>query len=161
MSTSPYVLMPLGLVVGLLMGLTSFTGAVIVPALVLSFGMFQARAQGTAVALTLSPLQLPALWNFHRAGNVDWRFMAWMAPGVVVGTFLGSMLANRLPAPVLKTIFGVMMVYVGAYMLMLLTTPRVGKAVVMAMVVALFAGAMLAASRWHEARTSVAAQARS
>ena len=141
------------------MGLTSFTGAVIVPAFVLTFGMAQARAQGTAVALTLSPLQLPALWNFHRNGNVDWRLMAWMARGVIVGTFLGSLLANRLPAPVLKSIFGLLMVYVGSYMLMLLTTQRVGKAVVMAVVVALFAGAMVVAFRSQEARTNLATSA--
>ena len=154
MSTSPYLLMPLGLLVGCLMGLTSFTGAVIVPALVLGFGMAQAKAQGTAVAMTLSPLQVPALWNYARLGNVDWRMMAWMTPGVIVGTFLGSMLANRLPPTVLKTIFGLLMVYVGAYMLMLLTTRNVAKAVLMAVLVAAFAGAMIAASRWHEARTT-------
>lgn len=145
--------MPLGLFVGFLMGLTSFTGAVIVPALVLCFGMMQAKAQGTAVAITLSPLQVPALLNYARLGNVDWRFMGWMTPGVIVGTFLGSMLANKLPPTVLKTMFGLMMVYVGSYMLMLLTTKSVGKAVVMAVLVAAFAGAMLAASRWHETRT--------
>lgn len=155
MSTSPYVLMPLGLLVGFLMGLTSFTGAIIVPALVLAFGMVQAKAQGTAVALTLSPLQLPALWNYHSKGNVDWRFMAWMTPGVMVGTFLGSLLANRLPPTVLKTIFGLMLVYVGSYMLMLLTTKNVGKAVAMALLIVCFAGAMLAGSRWHEARSTV------
>lgn len=146
----PFVIMLIGLPIGILMGLTSFTGAVIVPALVLLYGVAQVKAQGTAVALTLSPLQIPALWNFYQAGNIDWRMMRLLVPGVVVGTFIGSYLANHLPPMVMKAIFGSMMVYVGAYMLLLLTTTNVAKALVLALVVTAMTGAIVIASRWSE-----------
>ena len=68
------VIMLIGLPIGILMGLTSFTGAIIVPSLVLLWGVAQAKAQGTSVLLTMSPLQVPAMWNFYRAGNIDWRW---------------------------------------------------------------------------------------
>ena len=144
------VILLIGLPIGVLMGLTSFTGAVIVPSLVLLWGVAQAKAQGTAVMLTMSPLQVPAMWNFYRAGNIDWRMVKLLIPGVIVGTYLGSWLANALPPAVLRTIFGVMMVYVGAYMLFMLTTTSVAKGMTLAIVVAGIAGAMMALSKWHE-----------
>ena len=144
------VILLIGLPIGVLMGLTSFTGAVIVPSLVLLWGVAQAKAQGTAVMLTMSPLQVPAMWNFYKADNIDWRMVKLLIPGIIVGTYLGSWLANALPPAVLKTIFGVMMVYVGAYMLIMLTTRSVAKGMLLAIVVAAISGAVMALSKWHE-----------
>jgi uncharacterized membrane protein YfcA len=146
----PLVIMLVGVPIGILMGLTSFTGAIIVPSLVLLYGVAQAKSQGTAVMLTMSPLQVPAMWNFYRAGNIDWRMVKLLIPGIVVGTFIGSWLANTLPPAVMKTIFGTMMVYVGAYMLMLLTTANAAKAIGMALIVAAFAGLVMFVSRSTE-----------
>ena len=148
----PLVIMLIGLPIGILMGLTSFTGAVIVPSLVLLYGIAQAKAQGTAVMLTMSPLQVPAMWNFHRAGNIDWRMVKLLIPGIVIGTFIGSYLANHLPPMVMKSIFGVMMVYVGAYMLLLLTTTNTAKAIGMAVLATVMTGSIVAVSRWSERR---------
>ena len=156
MPSNPFFLAGLGVVVGFLMGLTSFTGAIIVPALVLGYGLTQARAQGTAVALTLSPLQLPALYAFHRKGNIDWRLMRWMAPGVVVGCLIGAIVAQALSPMVLKLVFGVLLVYVGAYTLMLLTTSNIAKAVLMALAVTVCTAAIVGISRWHETRAVAA-----
>ena len=144
------VIMLIGLPIGVLMGLTSFTGAVIVPSLVLLWGVAQAKAQGTAVMLTMSPLQVPAMWNFHRAGNIDWRMVKLLIPGVIVGTYLGSYLANALPPIVLKSIFASMLVYVGAYMLIMLTTTNVAKGMVLAIVATAITGGVVIASKWQE-----------
>ena len=54
-------------------------------------------------------------------------------------------------------IFGLLLVYVGSYMLMQLTTPNVGKAVVMSVIVTACAGALVAISRWHESTLVAAA----
>jgi uncharacterized protein len=146
----PFLIALIGLPVGFLMGLTSFAGAIIVPTLVLLMGVSQARAQGTAVAITMSPLQVPAIWNFHRAGNIDWSVMGLMVPGVIIGTFLGSKLANHLPPAVLRSVFGLTMVYAGSYFLLALTTPSTAKALLMSLVVTVLAAGVMGASTWHE-----------
>lgn len=152
MNPSPLVLLPLGLLVGVLMGMTSFTGAIIVPALVLCFGIAQADAQGTAMALTLSPVQLPAILNFYRGGHINWMVMKWMVPGVLVGSLIGSQIAMSLPPIVLKTFFGLMTIYVGSYMLLSTTTKSVSKAVMLSFTITAVAGMIVALSKWMEAR---------
>lgn len=152
MNLTPTFLLPLGLFVGILMGMTSFTGAIIVPALVLCFSMAQADAQGTAMALTLSPVQLPAILNYYRGGHINWTVMKWMIPGVLVGSLIGSQVAMSIPPIVLKTFFGLMTVYVGAYMLLSITTKNVGKAVMLSFAITAFAGMMTALSKWMEAK---------
>ena len=153
MSPSPFLLLPLGLVLGFVMGLTGATAAVLVPTFVLACGLSQAQAQGTSVTLTLSPAQLPAIWTYHRAGNVDWRLIGWLLPGVLVGSLIGARVANVIPPVALRSIFGAMLVLVGACAMLSLTTPSVGKAIALALIVTAFAGAIVAASRWHETRT--------
>lgn len=150
MQLTPLTLLPLGLFVGVLMGMTSFTGAIIVPALILCFGIAQADAQGTAMAMTLSPVQLPAILNFHRQGHINWQALKWMIPGVVVGTLIGSQIAMSLPPTLLKTFFGLMVIYVGSYMLMSITTQSVGKALVLSVVMVALAGILVAVSKWTE-----------
>lgn len=150
MNPTPLVLLPLGLFVGILMGMTSFTGAIIVPAIVLAFGIAQADAQGTAMALTLSPVQLPAILNFYRQGHINWQLLKWMIPGVLIGTLIGSQIAISLPPTVLRTFFGLMVIYVGSYMLMSLTTKSVGKALVLSFAMVALAGILVAISKWTE-----------
>jgi uncharacterized protein len=144
----PFVVMLVGLPIGILMGMTSFTGAVIVPSLVLLYGIAQAKSQGTAVMLTMSPLQVPAMWNFYRAGNIDWRMVKLLIPGIVVGTFIGSWIANVLPPQVMRVFFGSMMVYAGAHMLFMLTTTNFAKAALLALCVTAFTMACVGVAKW-------------
>lgn len=144
----PFVIMLIGLPIGILMGLTSFTGAVIVPSLVLLYGIAQAKSQGTAVMLTMSPLQVPAMWNFIRFGNVDWRMFKLLIPGVIVGTFIGSWLANYLPASVMRIIFGGMMVYAGSHMMFMLTTANFAKAAMLAVGMTAFVLGSVGVAKW-------------
>lgn len=142
LSSSPILLICLGFVVGLFIGLTGLGGgAVVVPLLTLVCGMSQAKAQGTSLSIILSPLQAPAIYNYAKKGNVDWHFLLWMAPGVLVGSFVGSYLANLLPREALKIIFSLLLVYIGAYMLgMLATQESVKRSVIAAVVVTAVAG---------------------
>ncbi len=141
-SSSPLLLICLGFIVGLFIGLTGLGGgAVVVPILTLVCGMSQAKAQGTSLSIILSPLQAPAIYNYAKKGNVDWHFLIWMAPGVLVGSFVGSYLANLLPREALKIIFSLLLVYIGAYMLgMVATQENVKRSVIAALVVTLIAG---------------------
>lgn len=143
-----FVIALIGLPIGILMGLTSFTGAVIVPALVLLWGVAQAKSQGTAVMLTMSPLQIPAMFNFYRADNIDWRMVKLLIPGIVVGTFIGSWLANILPPAVMKVFFGGMMVYAGAHILFMLTNTTFAKAALLALGVTAFTMLAVLLTKW-------------
>ena len=81
----------LGLVAGILSGLIGIGGGVIiVPALVLLFGMSQHNAQGTTLALLIPPIGILAAWTYYKAGFVDVR----VAVLVAVGFFAGSFLAH-------------------------------------------------------------------
>jgi uncharacterized membrane protein YfcA len=145
LSGSPILLICLGFIVGLFIGLTGLGGgAVVVPLLTLVCGMSQAKAQGTSLSIILSPLQAPAIYNYARKGNVDWHFLIWMAPGVLVGSFVGSYLANLLPREALKIIFALLLVYIGAYMLgMIATQENVKRSVIVAVAVTGITGVCL------------------
>jgi uncharacterized membrane protein YfcA len=103
----------IGLAAGMLSGLVGIGGGVvIVPALVFLLGLSQYQAQGTSLFMLSLPVLLLAVMNYWRSGNVNWRFGLVIASTFVVGAFLGSKLALRLPEAWVKLIFGLLMAYV-------------------------------------------------
>lgn len=57
----------LGVVAGVLSGLIGVGGGVIiVPALVLMFGLSQPEAQGTTLALLVPPIGILAAWTYYK-----------------------------------------------------------------------------------------------
>jgi uncharacterized protein len=66
---------------------------------------------GAAVLLPLFIVQdVVGVWSFRR--NVDWRLLAWAVPGVVVGIFLGWLLAASVPVwAVEATVGGIAVVF--------------------------------------------------
>jgi uncharacterized membrane protein YfcA len=70
MNAVSYIL--LGLVAGILSGLIGIGGGtIIVPVLVLFFGMSQHLAQGTTLALLVPPIGILAAWQYYKEGYVD------------------------------------------------------------------------------------------
>lgn len=69
------------------------------------------------IALSV-PLRCGSLLCVTQAlGHVRWNFVAMLAVGAVIGTmWLGAPLANFLPAPVLKKVFGIFIIIVGLRM---------------------------------------------
>ena len=65
-------LLVLGLGSGVFSGLVGVGGGVvIVPALVLLFGLSQHQAQGTTLALLVPPIGILAAWTYYKQGYVD------------------------------------------------------------------------------------------
>lgn len=111
-----YVL--LGLVAGTFSGLIGLGGGVIiVPALVLIFGMSQIQAQGTTLALLVPPIGILAAWTYYEQGYVDIQVAAFICLGFVVGSFLGAKVATGLPNAVLQKILGVVLLGIGIKMI--------------------------------------------
>ncbi len=97
----------LGICAGVLAGLAGVGGGIIiVPILVFLFGFSQIRAQGTSLAVLLPPLGILAVIAYAKAGNVNWKAAILIAGGLVVGSVVGAQIALGRPQPVLKKIFG-------------------------------------------------------
>ncbi len=100
----------LGLAAGILSGLMGIGGGlIIVPVLVLLFGMSQHLAQGTTLALMVPPIGLLAAWMYYKNGFVDLKVAAFICLGFFVGGLLGAKFAADIPDIVLKRIFGVVL----------------------------------------------------
>jgi len=112
------ILLGIGTVAGVLSGFVGVGGGiVIVPALVYMLGFSQFQAQGTSLFVLSMPVVALGLMNYAKSGNVHWKFGLVVAGAFVIGGFIGSKLALKLPDAWVKIIFGAIMAYVAAKML--------------------------------------------
>ena len=113
------ILIVIGIITGVMAGMLGIGGAIImIPALVYFMGFSQQLAQGTSLAVMLPPVGILATYNYYKAGQVDIRFAIILAVCFLVGSYFGSKLALSLPQSVLKKIFGVLLLFVAARMLL-------------------------------------------
>ena len=119
MSTSVLLLLiVIGIITGFMAGLLGIGGAIImIPALVFFLGLTQQMAQGTSLAVMLPPIGIIAAYNYYKAGQVNLTFAMILAATFLIGSYFGSKLAINIPQPVLKKIFGVLLLLVAAKML--------------------------------------------
>ena len=119
MSTSILlILIVIGIITGIMAGMLGIGGAIImIPALVLLLGFTQQSAQGTSLAVMLPPIGILAAYNYYKAGHVNIKFAIILAIAFIIGSYFGSKIALNLPQPVLKKIFGILLLLVAAKML--------------------------------------------
>lgn len=119
MSTSMIlILIVIGIITGVMAGMLGIGGAIImIPALVYLLGISQQTAQGTSLAVMLPPIGIIAAYNYYKAGHVNIRFAIILAIFFLVGSYFGSKLALTIPQPILKKIFGILLLLVAAKML--------------------------------------------
>ena len=111
-------LLVLGLAAGVLSGLFGIGGGlIIVPALVLYFGLDQKVATGTSLFALLWPVGILGVIEYYGRGDMRISHGAMVAVGLLVGAYFGA----RLTAPVspqrMKQLFGVFLLVVGTYYL--------------------------------------------
>lgn len=132
-----------GVFIGVFAGLFGLGGgAVLVPLMVLAFEFGQAKAQGTSLAMILSPSAAPAIYRYHASGNVDWWFVLKVTPFMLVGSYFGAMIANQLPQAMLRMLFSFVLIYIAGYMIFSMlgsAVQTVGYAFVPALVTVLLA----------------------
>lgn len=108
----------LGVVAGIFSGLIGIGGGIIiVPALVLLFGLSQHTAQGTTLALMVPPIGLLAALAYYKQGYVDLKMAAFICIGFFIGGLLGAKFAVGIPEAILKKIFGIVLLAVSARMI--------------------------------------------
>lgn len=91
-------------------------GTVMVPALVMLFGMTQHQAQGTSLAVMLPPVFLLAVLRYYHEGHINVPMAAYIALGFLIGGLLGAHLVQGVPSVHLKKIFGVVLILLGVKM---------------------------------------------
>ncbi|NQT29509.1 MAG: sulfite exporter TauE/SafE family protein [Candidatus Saganbacteria bacterium] len=106
-------LLATGLAAGIMSGLLGIGGAtIVIPVLIIWFGLSQHMAQGTTLAMMVPPIGLLAAWYYWRNGNVNIGWAAFLCIGFVVGGLIGAYFANLLPDIHLRKIFGVLLLLI-------------------------------------------------
>ena len=101
----------LGITAGFLSGLVGIGGGiVIVPLLVMIFGLSQHTAQGTTLAMLSLPVSFVGAYTYWKDGMVDWKIALLLCAGFVVGGFFGSRIAVNFSPLIVKKVFGVLMI---------------------------------------------------
>ncbi|MDA0883266.1 MAG: sulfite exporter TauE/SafE family protein [Flavobacteriales bacterium] len=112
------ILVAIGLMAGMVSGFIGIGGGVIVvPALVYFLGMTQFEAQGTSLAMMIPPIGILGVMNYYKGGHINVNFAIVIAITFVIGGYLGSKLALKLPPVKVKFIFGLIMLYVSVRLL--------------------------------------------
>lgn len=113
------ILLAVGLIAGFLSGLIGIGGGiVIVPVLVYFFSMNQKTAQGTTLFMFLLPIGIMGVYNYYKAGHVDFKSAGIMAITFIVGSYLGSKTAITIDTKLVKQIFAVSIILIGIKMLL-------------------------------------------
>lgn len=108
------LLLLFGVLVGILGGLFGIGGGlVMVPGLMLFFGLTQPQAQGTSVAVMIPPIGIFAAIVYYQHGYIKAPIVGWVALGFMLGAFLGAKMVPVLPVSALRIVFGLLLLYVG------------------------------------------------
>ena len=109
----------LGLITGIFSGLIGIGGAIIIiPSLVLLFGLSQHTAQGTTLALMVPPIGLLAAWTYYKAGFVDLKIAALICAGFFFGGLIGARFATEISEQLLRKIFGLVLLFTSIRMIL-------------------------------------------
>ena len=99
----------LGLFAGTMSGLLGIGGGVVmVPVLVMLFGIPPVIAKGTAVAVTI-PTAAMGTWRNRTKKNVDLRSAAILGAGGVITAVIGGLIANSMPDRISNLLFAVLL----------------------------------------------------
>jgi len=109
-----------GIIAGTLSGLVGIGGGIIiVPLLVILFGLTEHQAQGTSLAILSIPVCIVAAWSYYKSGYVNLPIAAFVALGFVVGGLLGPKIALPLPDETLRKLFAIVLMAIAIYMFFL------------------------------------------
>ena len=113
-----------GAVAGLSAGLLGIGGGlIIVPILFFIFSSQQVAAEHImhmALATSLATIivtSISSAWAHHKRGAVLWPIVFNLSPGIIIGAWLGAMLASALASDILKPVFGLYELLVAIHLL--------------------------------------------
>ena len=110
-------LLAVGFVTGTFAGLLGVGGGVVmVPAMILLFGIVPVVAKGTSAAVAI-PAALMGTWRNRRKGNADLRAATIVGVSGIATAALGGILADKMSDDLSNVLFAVLLVAVAARML--------------------------------------------
>ena len=113
-----FILLVIGIVAGYLSGLIGIGGGiVIVPMLVYLLHVSQKTAQGTTLFMLMIPIGALGVYNYYKAGHVDFKYAAIIAITFIVGSYFGSKTALSIDTKLVRQIFAVAIILIGIKML--------------------------------------------
>jgi uncharacterized membrane protein YfcA len=111
-------MLALGLAAGTLGGMFGIGGGLImVPALILLFGLDLKTATGTSLFAQLLPVGVLGVLEYWRRGEVQLASGLWIAVGILFGALLGAKLTGAISAGDMKRAYGIFLICVGIYFL--------------------------------------------
>ncbi len=114
------ILVIVGIAAGMLGGLVGVGGGIIiVPSLIYFLSFSQKSAQGTSLGLLLLPVGILGVLQYYKQGHVDFRIVAIIAIGFLLGSYFGSKIALSLPQETVKKIFATLLLIIAIKMLFL------------------------------------------
>jgi hypothetical protein len=108
-----FILLGIGVIAGFLSGLVGIGGGIIIVPVLVYLGLGQKMAQGTVLFMFLLPIGILGVWNYYKAGAIDFKYSFIIAATFVVGSYFGSKLAVSMDQDILKKVFGVFIILVG------------------------------------------------
>ena len=112
------ILIMIGVAAGMLSGMVGIGGGiVIVPALVYFLAFSQKDAQGTTLGLLLFPVGILGVIQYYKQGHVDFKIVAIVAIGFIVGSYFGSKISLSMSDDRVKRFFAIVIMLVAIKML--------------------------------------------
>ena len=116
-ASTGFALAVLGFATGYVGGLIGVGGAsILVPSLVGFFLIDHHAAQGIAIAVALAD-SAAGVATHARAGNINYRVLAYLAPPALIAALAAAFLSHSLPSSVLRNLFGAFVVAIWLMML--------------------------------------------
>lgn len=113
------VILLIGIFAGMFSGFIGIGGGlIVVPCLVYFLGMSQHNAQGTSLAMMLPPIGVMAVYNYYKAGQVDFKVATILCISFILGSFFGSKIALSLSPALIKKAFGILIILLGIKMVL-------------------------------------------
>jgi len=107
------IFLAVGFTAGILSGLFGIGGgSLIVPSLIALAGMDVLHASATSLAALLLPVGVLGVWQYHKAGLVQWKVAGWLSGGLLLGSAIGASFALALPSRWLERGYACFLLYV-------------------------------------------------
>lgn len=107
------VFLLVGVAAGILSGLFGIGGgSLIVPSLIALVGMDVLHASATSLAALLLPVGVLGVWEYHKAGLIQWKVAGGLSTGLLLGSALGAEFALSLPQVWLERGYACFLLYI-------------------------------------------------